>query len=110
MVLVGLICEPFLKNWKFFRVVSYDQQFNIFSQTKFVLNLDPNWTYGVHDRVFNALGSGAAVMTNENHYSNVLFHEGIDSILLSDTSQVPEKLLFGLGYWSQIPANGRKFF
>jgi spore maturation protein CgeB len=97
-------------NWQICGLVPYDTQFEIFKLTKFVLNLDPNWTYGVHDRVFNALGMGAAVITNENHYSKLLFHDGIDAILFDHTSQVSEKLFNGLRNWSKIAENGKENF
>jgi len=97
-------------NWCLFGLVPYDKQFEIFKRTKFVLNLDPNWTYGVHDRVFNALGMGAGVITNENHYSKLLFHDGIDAILFDHTTQVSEKLFSGLHSWSKIAKNGKENF
>ena len=31
-----------------------------------VVNFDPNWSYGVHDRVYTAAASGVCVLTNEN--------------------------------------------
>ena len=97
-------------SWTLFGPVPYEKQFNIFKRTKFVLNLDPNWTCGVHDRVFNALAMGAAVITNQNHYSSLLFHDGIDSILFDHTSQVSEKLHYGLSRWSKIAENGKENF
>lgn len=38
--------------------VHYDQQFELFRNSKILVNLDPNWVYGAHDRVFNAISVG----------------------------------------------------
>lgn len=53
----------------------YDDQFSIFKKSKLILNVDPNWASGVHDRVFNAISSGAAVFTNSNKFTSMYFRD-----------------------------------
>jgi hypothetical protein len=40
-----------------------------------LLNFDPNWEFGIHDRVFTAISSGCTVITNSNFfYDNSSFN------------------------------------
>lgn len=48
--------------------VSHYQIPELFQSYKCVLNFDPNFEHGVHDRVITALASGATVITNKNQY------------------------------------------
>ena len=57
--------------------VHYSKQFDVFERSRFVVNLDPNWTNGVHDRVFNAMSVGAAVITNKNQFVEDTFVDGV---------------------------------
>lgn len=44
----------------------------IIKSYKVVLNFDPNWEHGVHDRVFTTLAAGSNLITNHNKYLNEL--------------------------------------
>ena len=46
-----------------------------------VLNFDPNWDDGYHDRVYSALSSGCYVLTNENRALKDLGQQGVGSIV-----------------------------
>jgi len=46
-----------------------------------VVNFDPNWDDGFHDRVYSALGSGCYVLTNENRALVDLGQHGAGSIV-----------------------------
>ena len=85
--------------------VHYDQQFEFFRNSKILVNLDPNWVYGPHDRVFNAISVGGCVVTNVNEfishsfignesistYSN--FHQLRDLILNRYNQKIAEQAL-----------------
>lgn len=63
--------------------VPYGRQFEIFSNAQIVLNADPNWGAGAHDRVFNAMLCGAVALTQRNAYSELVFQDGFDALLYS---------------------------
>lgn len=69
--------------------VSYMEQFALYAQTKILINIDPNWTNGIHDRVFNSLASGISVITNKSHY------------LLTDP--IPENKIIFFQYLNELP-------
>lgn len=48
--------------------VLYTQQTEIIAQSKVVLNMDPNFGNGVHDRVFNAATHGAVALSQHNPF------------------------------------------
>jgi hypothetical protein len=43
-----------------------------------LLNFDPNWEYGIHDRVFTAISSGCTVITNSNFFYNDISFNNIN--------------------------------
>lgn len=55
-------CESF----RFFADIPFYMVNRFMQKYKGVINFDPNWADGVHDRVFTALGSGCRVLTNHN--------------------------------------------
>ena len=59
----------------------YKDQFELFRKSKMVLNIDPNWTSGCHDRVFNTMMSGSVALTNTNLYCDFAFENRIDSLI-----------------------------
>jgi Glycosyl transferases group 1 len=69
--------------------VHYSKQFDVFKQSRFVVNLDPNWTNGVHDRVFNAMSVGAAVITNKNQFVIDAFVEGENILTFENIHDLP---------------------
>lgn len=73
--------------------VHYDRQFEIFKNSKFVVNLDPNWTNGIHDRVFNAMSVGCAVITNENMFALSEFTNGKTILSFSEIGELSELVL-----------------
>jgi hypothetical protein len=69
---------------------TYMEQFNLFGRSKVLLNLDPNWVHGIHDRVFNAFSMNCHVITNSNTYK--FNNESIKKFIYyyNDLSQLPE--------------------
>lgn len=55
-------------NIKILGNVNYMYQFELYKKSHLVINLDPNWTEGIHDRVFNALACGCSVLTNVSKF------------------------------------------
>ena len=56
--------------------IKHHEIFDISKEYIALLNFDPNWEFGIHDRVFTALSSGCAVITNSNFfYDNGNFHK-----------------------------------
>ena len=79
-------------NCTIFKPSPYLDQFNLFSKSRAVLNLDPNFSHGVHDRVFNAISVGTAIFTNDNYYANQILHNNFDSLLFNSKIEAIEKL------------------
>ena len=63
----------------------------VMKRAKIVLNAFPSFPYGGHERIFNGMAAGAAVLTNETPYMIEQFADGVD-VLLYDF-----KNLHGLG-------------
>lgn len=57
-----------VENFSFHGEIKHNQIADILHNYKLLLNFDPNWEYGVHDRVFTALSSGTNVITNKNEF------------------------------------------
>jgi hypothetical protein len=57
-------------NFRFFGEIKHTQVSEIISRYKVLLNFDPNWEDGVHDRVFTTLANGTNLITNENLFLN----------------------------------------
>ncbi len=55
----------------------YQKQFEIFNRSKISVNIDPNWDFGVHDRVFNAASVGAISLTQRNPYIESILPDGV---------------------------------
>lgn len=72
--------------------VPYDMQFQVFKESRFLINLDPNWTNGVHDRVFNAMSVGCGVFTNRNTLLESDFIDG-ESVLMFNSLEELSKLI-----------------
>ena len=53
-------------------LISHSDFSEIVTRYKAVLNLDPNWDCGFHDRVYTALLSGVSVITQANKAKNLL--------------------------------------
>ncbi|CAH2604045.1 conserved protein of unknown function [Rhodovastum atsumiense] len=47
----------------------YEDQHEIFRRSRLGLNVDPNWDFGVHDRVFNTAVAGAVSLTQHNRFA-----------------------------------------
>lgn len=63
-------------NFTFINSAPYDDQFKIFQLSKVVINCDPNFVFGIHDRVYNALMVKSRIITNNNIYSRHLRESG----------------------------------
>ena len=72
--------------------VNYRRQFDIFPNSRFLINMDPNWTHGIHDRVFNSMSVGCAVITNENDFILNNFAVGTEILIYKNVSEL-KKLL-----------------
>jgi spore maturation protein CgeB len=71
----------------------YDKQFDFFNESRFLINLDPNWGHGVHDRVFNAMSVGCCVITNTNELLVGSFESGVSVLTFTNINQLPTLLL-----------------
>jgi hypothetical protein len=79
-------------NCTIFQPSPYLEQFKVFCRSRAILNLDPNWSHGVHDRVFNAISVGTAVLTNNNSYANQILHHNYDCLLFDSKLKAIENL------------------
>jgi len=59
-------------NFRFMGKIKHTQISEITSRYKVLLNFDPNWENGVHDRVFTCLASGTSLITNDNLFLDKL--------------------------------------
>lgn len=69
---------------------AYLDQFNLFGNSRFLLNLDPNWSHGIHDRVFNGMSVGTPSLTNNNSYSNMYLKHDFDALLFDSKNEAVE--------------------
>lgn len=95
-------------NIKIFGPTYYEKQFEIFNSSKSVLNTDPNWICGVHDRVFNAFGSGCAVVTNQNKYTDFHFQDSENCSIYETTNQIADKITFAVENHISIAHNAHR--
>jgi spore maturation protein CgeB len=79
--------------WTVHGPVPYLEQFEVFRRSRLVLNLDPNWSHGVHDRVFNAMSVGTPALTNDNAWASSCLDDGHDSLLFTDAQGAVAQLL-----------------
>ncbi len=92
----------FPDRWVRFNQISYQSQFSVFQQTKAVLNMDPNWTTGIHDRVLNAAACRAMSVTSQNRYSTIVMQNGTDSAQYAAAAELPGVLEDALPNWRSI--------
>jgi spore maturation protein CgeB len=85
-----------------------DQRINIFKNSKLIINVDPNWASGVHDRVFNAISSGAAVYTNGNKYTEMYFRDSYNMGLYKSVDDIKSKLYYHLSNAPEYVNNSHK--
>ena len=57
---------PGERDFRFLGSVSHGEIASTIASYKAVINFDPNWESGVHDRVFTSCAMGVPVITNEN--------------------------------------------
>lgn len=65
----GIGWEPFAEGFSDSRLmgrVSYFEIAELCQRYSVLLNFDPNWDHGLHDRVYTALGNGCRVVTNHS--------------------------------------------
>jgi len=67
------------KNVTIHKPVGFEEVFFILKQSKICLNSTPFFKYGSHERVFNSLATGCAVIASENGYLSEHFspHDGV---------------------------------
>lgn len=80
------------RNWEFAGKVSYDEQYNIFRASDFILNVDPVWPEGIHDRVFNAMACGAIAITNRNKMTDFYLNDNVDCIIYNNVESLEKKI------------------
>lgn len=98
------------KGWKTFKPVHYDSQFELFNMSKCVLNLDPNWAAGTHDRVFNTMSSNSLAITNFNNYTPIILDNNSDCVIYKSVGELPEKIEQGIENWDVIVPRGHLNF
>ena len=98
------------KSWTTFNAIHYDLQFEIFNQSKCVLNLDPNWATGTHDRVFNTMSANSLAITNDNKYTSIIFDSDSDCVTFKNVKELPEKIERGLAHWETLVTRGQLNF
>jgi hypothetical protein len=98
------------ENWKTFKPVHYDSQFELFNMSKCILNLDPNWAAGTHDRVFNAMSSNSLAITNYNNYTSIIFDDLSDCVTYKSINELPEKIEQAIENWDVIVPRGHRNF
>ena len=78
--------------WTLHDTVNYNSQYGIFLNADFVLNVDPVWPSGIHDRVFNAMSCGAIPITNFNKLTSFFLNAGLDAVVYKAATDIPEQL------------------
>jgi hypothetical protein len=63
---------PNEKNFRFLGNIKHQEVAQYTKKYKGIINFDPNWEMGVHDRVFTTCAMGIPVITNENSALNIL--------------------------------------
>ncbi len=108
--------EKALKNQKnviFHGPVSFQESLKVMRQSQILLNGAPQFRYGLHDRIFNGLASGALVMTDSNPLVEKSFAIG-EELLTYQAGQleaVDETLQAALANpkrWQEIVSAGRE--
>jgi hypothetical protein len=93
------------KNINLFGYANYMKQFEVFNLSKAVLNTDPNWSSGVHDRVFNSFGSNCVALTNRNKYTDMYFSHRCESVIYESTDDLHDNTLFAIENYEEITKN-----
>ncbi len=57
--------------------ISYEETLTVMQKSKLILNSTPTIKDGAHERVFAGLMAGSAVITNQTHFLNESFQEGL---------------------------------
>ncbi|WP_338825222.1 hypothetical protein MHOCP_07580 [Moorella humiferrea] len=104
----GLRVHVYGANWENARIkaknnflihqpVGFLEMLGLMEQAKMVLNIDPNFADGGHERVFSAMINGAATLSNTNSFYSQEFMDGEDIILYSWSKlhELPSKI-YGL--------------
>ena len=89
--------EEFLEgqeNVHFHDMVSFSDSIKIMQKSKILLNGAPQFKYGLHERIFNGLGSGALVLTDDNAIMKDHFKDEEDILLynLNEYDSIEEKI------------------
>lgn len=83
--------------FRFIGNVKHQHIASVISNYKAVINFDPNWEDGVHDRVFTAIAMGVPVITNSNDGLNeISSHDQIYQYEANspEVFEIAEKLLY----------------
>ncbi len=80
----------------------YGDQFDIFRKSKLVINVDPNWTTGIHDRVFNAMAMQCAVVSNQSQYLEDHFVPQRECLPFGHADEIEGLVDKGLDGWRHL--------
>lgn len=91
-------------NLRFHPPTNFWDLLRLMQQSKIVLNIDPNFSNGGHERVFSAMLNGAVALTNINGFYAEEFSDGKEVVLYSwnKLGDLPEKI-------TRILGNSEKF-
>lgn len=83
--------------------VTSEECLEIFTKTKFVLNVLPCFHDGAHDRIFNAMQNGAICVTDSNRYLDTMLVDEENALLYNweELEKLIEKLTDYLGLEKQ---------
>jgi len=80
--------KPKGADWVALPPVEYSEISSLFRRTKIVLNCVPALCYGVHERIFLGMASGAVVLTNGNSYIHELLKVGEEILVYPPKSPI----------------------
>ena len=72
------------RNSRFLGSITYEQIGEVCQSYAALLNFDPNWAHGLHDRVYTAVGNGCRVMTNTSGAIDDISQDVSDCIFAYD--------------------------
>lgn len=102
----GIKIEIYGSNWENFNLetsnnirihppINFLELLHLMQQSKIVLNIDPNFSMGGHERVFSAMLNAAVAVTNMNGFYSKEFIDGKEIVLYSwsKLDELPEKIM-----------------
>lgn len=81
--------EPFAANFadaRFMGTIPFHETADVCGRYSALMNFDPNWGYGLHDRVYTGVGTGCRVLTNASRALTGLTVPDPDAVLTYDAN------------------------